>query len=109
MNNGMQHLSARRRLYRYLEPFPSKNAFKRFLDYLMYGVAIVQPLALVPQAINVLRLPDGGGASPTTWTLLGVIGILWVVYGLVHKEKPIVISNVLSVILDFTIVWGIYH
>jgi uncharacterized protein with PQ loop repeat len=106
MNNGMLHLQARRRLFKHLEPFPSRSAFKRSLDYCMYGIAIVQPLALIPQALATYASSDGN-ASPLTWGLLGIIGCFWILYGIVHKERPIIITNCLSVILDFVIVYGI--
>ncbi|HVW82515.1 MAG TPA: hypothetical protein VHC68_01025 [Candidatus Paceibacterota bacterium] len=107
MNIGQQHIHARRRLFKHLEPFPSKHFGKRILDYVIYVAAIAQPLALVPQALLVLDDGSASGASPLTWGLLGIIGIMWVFYGIVHKEKPIVLSNTLSVVLDFTIVYGI--
>ncbi len=107
MDGGFHHLHARKRLYKGLEPFPSRGFFKRILDYVMYGVAIVQPAALIPQALDVLH-GHTAGASPVTWGLLGGVGVLWLLYGIVHNEKPIIISNLFSVILDFLIVYGIY-
>jgi MtN3 and saliva related transmembrane protein len=107
MNIGQQHIHARKRLFKHLEPFPSRQLGKRILDYVIYVAAIAQPLALVPQAVLVLSDGHAAGASPLTWSLLGVIGIMWILYGLVHKEKPIVLSNALSVVLDFVIVYGI--
>ncbi|MGH7175288.1 MAG: hypothetical protein ACREGR_02945 [Minisyncoccia bacterium] len=107
MNIGQEHLHARKRLFTNLEPFPARNFGKRMLDYVIYIAAVAQPVALIPQAVLVLGPQGAAGASAVTWSILGAVGILWILYGLVHKEKPIVLSNALSVILDFVIVYGI--
>ena len=100
-------MHARKRIYQHLEPFPSPHVLKRALDYLMYIVGIVQPAALAPQIISIFWYGQTTGVSITTWLLLGVFNALWAVYGVVHREKPIIILNVLMTILDFVIVYGI--
>jgi uncharacterized protein with PQ loop repeat len=106
MNNGMQHLSARRRLYKYLEPFPSRNAFKKALDYLMYGVGIIQPIALVPQIIAIYVHGQTAGISISTWLLLSFFNLLWALYGLVHRDRAIFLANFLMMSGDIAIVIG---
>lgn len=108
MNNGMQHLHARKRLYKYLEPFPSRNAFKRFLDYLMYGVGIIQPIALVPQIIEVYVHNETAGISISTWLLLSIFNLLWATYGIVHRDKVIFIANFLMMAGDLAVVIGVF-
>jgi MtN3 and saliva related transmembrane protein len=100
-------MSARRRLYKHLEPFPSKDAFKRGLDYLMYGVGLIQWTALLPQIVSVYVYHQTSGISIPTWTLLAFFNALWAIYGLVHKEKPILISNLLMGTLDLLVVVGV--
>jgi uncharacterized protein with PQ loop repeat len=107
MNIGQQHLSARARIFSRLEPFPSADTFKRFLDYLMYGVGIIQPIALVPQVISIYYYGQTSGVSLSTWFLLGFFNALWALYGYVHREMPILISNVLMTALDLIIVFGV--
>lgn len=107
MSAGQQHIHARRRLFKHLEPFPSRGAWKRALDYLMYGVGIVQPIALVPQIVSIYGDGQVHGVSITTWVMLAVFNALWALYGAVHRDRPIMISNILLTILDFIIVYGI--
>jgi uncharacterized protein with PQ loop repeat len=107
MNNGMQHLHARKRLYKYLEPFPSTNSFKRALDYLMYGVGIVQPIALVPQIVSVYYHGQTSGISISTWLLLAFFNALWATYGFVHRDKAILIANFLMMSGDLAVVIGV--
>ena len=49
---GFNHIRRRVRVTRGLEVFPSTNALKRGLDYFMYGVGIIAPLALLPQIMQ---------------------------------------------------------
>lgn len=107
MNTGMQHLHARRRIFSHLEPFPSTDALKRSLDYLMFFVGIVQPLALIPQLIEIYGYRQVTGLSITTFVAFGCCNVLWALYGAVHKEKPILISGILFVFLYAAIVTGI--
>ncbi len=108
MNLGFQHLSARRRLFSNLEPFPAEQMLKRGLDYLMYGVGIVQPVALVPQALSIYVHHETTGVSITTWLLLGVFNALWALYGAAHRDRPIFICNTLLTVLDLVIVFGVF-
>jgi uncharacterized protein with PQ loop repeat len=105
--NGFHHVRARMRREKELEPFPSTNAWKRFLDYLMYGVGIIAPLALLPQIIQIYTTKSSAGVSLFTWLLLALINALWAVYGMAHKDKQLFFANALIVVFDLVIVIGI--
>jgi len=107
MSLGQQHLHARQRIFKHLEPFPARTALKRFLDYLMYAVGIVAPLAILPQIFQIYSTKSGAGVSLSTWAILGCINILWAIYGVVHKEKQIIFANVLIALCDLIIVIGV--
>jgi uncharacterized protein with PQ loop repeat len=79
----------------------------RLLDKVIYAVALISPLALLPQASQVFLKHDTAGLAISTWFMLGAINSLWVVYGIAHKDKPIIIANFLLATLDFAIVFGI--
>jgi len=104
---GFHHLRARARVSQGLEPFPSKDALKRFLDYLMYGVGVIAPIALVPQIIQIYDTKSSAGVSLLTWSLITIFNTLWAIYGAVHKDKHIFFANVFVVLFDLVIVIGI--
>lgn len=104
---GFHHMRARARHTKNLEPFPSKNAWKRCLDYLMYAVGIFAPLALVPQILELYTTKSGAGLSLLTWVLLTIFNILWALYGAVHKDKHIFFANVFMILFNLAIVVGI--
>jgi len=103
---SFHHLHTRKRIYKRLDTYPS-SGFKKALDYIMYAVAVVTPLALLPQVVQVFTTKDAAGLSLATWFLLGCINLLWITYAWVHKEKPILVANVLVAFLNFTLVYGI--
>ncbi len=57
------------------------------------------------------REKNVAGVAVSSWFFFGVVDILWLVYGVIHKEPPIVISNLIMGILNFTVVFGVllYH
>lgn len=73
----------------------------------MYAVAILSPLATVPQIYDVFVHRNVAGLSLISWILYGVLNIVWIAYGLIHKEAPIVISNVIFALLNFSIAFGV--
>lgn len=107
-NAGHHHLHARKRLYTRLEPFPSADAFKRWFDYLMYIVAIGGPLAMVPQVIQLFTSKDAIGLSLLTWGMWLLFSGMWFIYGIIHKEVPMMISQGLYIVLHVILISGIF-
>jgi len=105
--NGFHHMRARAHFTKGLEPFPATSAWKRFLDYLMYGVGIVAPIALVPQILQIYTTRSSAGISLLTWSLLTCINILWATYGAVHRDTHIFFANVLMMFFNLAVVVGV--
>jgi uncharacterized protein with PQ loop repeat len=80
---------------------------KNALDLLIYPVAIAAPLALFPQVLQVYQTKDASSLALPTWLILGLLNIIWVFYGVVHKESPIVLTNAILALLNFAVVAGI--
>lgn len=96
MSLGVRHVSKRR-----------KAGFKHGLDLLIYPVAIAAPLALLPQVIQVFKTQDASSLSLPTWLILGILNLVWLLYGFVHRDKPIMLTNAILAVLNFVIVAGI--
>ncbi|MBT9169133.1 MAG: Sugar transporter SemiSWEET [Syntrophomonadaceae bacterium] len=104
---GFHHLRSRALATQGLEPFPAKGAFKRFIDYLMYGVGVLAPLALLPQILQIYTTKSSAGLSLSTWLLLAVFNVLWALYGAMHKDKHIFFASILMMCFNSVIVVGI--
>ncbi|MGB4076541.1 MAG: SemiSWEET family transporter [Minisyncoccia bacterium] len=106
-SSGEHHVSLRKRLLGKLEPYPHPRVFKRILDRLILVVAIGGPVALVPQVVQVLTLQDASDLSPVTWIAWQIFSVIWLLYGIVHKETPIIIANSFYVVLQAIILGAI--
>jgi len=78
------------------------------MDRVMYAVGILAPFVTLPQVIQVWIFRDSSGVSAITWLLMGIVALLWCVYGFIHKEKPLIISNALFCIFNFLIILGVF-
>lgn len=81
------------------------------LDYCMFFVAVAGPFALLPQVVQLFQTHDASSLSLVTWGLFFSMNFIWILYGVVHKEAPILITHCLFAILNGAVVYGIllYH
>lgn len=106
---GQHHLHLRKRASgKAPSPYPHPKALVRAFDRLMLIVAVAGPLALVPQVVQTLETKDVSGLSFLTWMLWTLLSVVWVAYGLLHKERPIVISQSLYLVLHAVILGAIF-
>jgi len=99
--HGVEHIHKRKHHFdKKLKPYPHKNGWVAFLDQFLLLVAIVGPLVNLPQLFKILYEGTSAGVSILSWSLYTILAIPWLVYGIVHKEKPIIIAYTLWVILD---------
>lgn len=107
MNQGLHHISTRKRIYQNLEKYPHPERGKKFFDEFMYVIAIIGPFMILPQVMEILVNKNVQGISVATWFLFGVTAIFWFVYGILHKERPIALASFLSIIFNFLVVIGV--
>lgn len=98
MSYGLHHLQNRKR---------ARARPLSFIDRIIYCAAILSPLALAPQVLHLFITKNASSFYLPTWLLLGCINGLWVMYGIQHRERPIVLTNALLALLNFIIVVGI--
>jgi uncharacterized protein with PQ loop repeat len=70
-------------------------------------VAIVEPLTTLPQIIDVFTKSNVSAVSVLTWGLYALFEVVWVIYGLAIKNRPIVITNILWIVMDLAVVMGV--
>ncbi len=85
----------------------NKEAEKKFFDKVMYIGSLFGPFVLIPQIIQVWINQDASGISIITWALLAGGSFMWFVYGLLHDEKPLVLTNFILLICDLVIIVGV--
>ena len=75
-------------------------------DNLIYLGGILGPIVTIPQLIEIWLNKNASGVSVISWTAYLVGAIFWLFYGLVHKERPIIFTYGIWIIIDILIVIG---
>ncbi len=68
--------------------------------------AIAYPLSSLPQVIDVFR-GESEGVSILSWSMFAFFSLLFIIYGLIHKVKPMVVTNALWFVAQSLIVIGV--
>ena len=100
------HFTIRKRVYQKHEPYPHPDKFKRFFDKIIYLVGIVGPVMTIPQLMKIWIDKNAQGVSAISWMAYLLTAICWMAYGIIHKEKPIILTYVFWIILDILVVVG---
>lgn len=108
MIKGWHHLHKRKRMYENYEPYPHPDRLKRSMDKFIYFIGVLGPIMALPQLIEIWVYGNSAGVSALSWGAFGVIAFFWCVYGVLHRNRPIIISQVLWMLFDVLIVIGIF-
>jgi len=103
---GLHHYHLRKRLHQNHETYPHPDKFKRFYDKLIYIVVILTPIANIPQLFKVWIEKNASGLSAVSWFLFSGISITWLIYGILHKDKHILIMNAALMIIQALVAIG---
>jgi len=104
---GIHHLHRRKRIHQQHQPYPHPNKWIRLLDKVVLIIAILAPLGTLPQVYKIYAEKSAAGVSAFTWALYAIFSLPWLVYGIVHKEKPIAISYSLNILTYIAVIAGI--
>jgi uncharacterized protein with PQ loop repeat len=77
------------------------------IDILVNIAAVVHPLTALPQLMTIYSSHVVTGISLWTWVGFLLIGLVFLAYGIVHRIKPIIVTQVLWFIVDLLVIVGI--
>lgn len=103
---GLHHHSVRKRIFQKHEKYPNPNKWKRFMDKSIYVVALFGPIMTFPQLSKIWIGKSASGVSVISWSAYLITAVFWLIYGVMHKEKPIIITYIAWIILESFIVLG---
>ena len=106
-SSGLHHYHLRKRIHQKHEKYPHPNKSKALIDKFVYIAAIGGPLIILPQIYKVLIEKTVEGVSSLTWGGASLVALLWLSYGIAHKDKPIIIANVLYFVFQTAIFLGV--
>ena len=103
---GIHHISKRKRVsHKFLE-YPHSRKFVRCFDKFLLFVAVISPFLVLPQILKIYVEHDASGVSALSWGLFAFFNIPWVGYGILHKDKPIVVGYSLWFVANVIVVIG---
>jgi len=103
---ALHHFNIRKRIYQKHETYPHPNKFKRFYDKFIYLVVILAPITYLPQLLKVWVEKDASGVSSLSWLFFSIISAAWLIYGVLHKDKSILIMNAALIVVQALIALG---
>tara|TARA_Y100000031_G_C8013532_1_gene289215 strand:- start:87 stop:431 length:345 start_codon:yes stop_codon:yes gene_type:complete len=106
--HGLHHQHKRKRIHEKHEVYPHPNPWKRLMDRIVYAVALIGPVMTLPQVYKIFVAKSAAGLSLISWMTYFFAACFWLAYGIMHKEKPLIFTSVLWVVLDLLIVIGIF-
>lgn len=75
------------------------------VDDMAYIIGIGGNIAVIPQIIRVWSGPAPGLAI-LTWLLFIFFGLIWLVYAILHNQKPLIAAQVVSLACNIIVVIG---
>lgn len=81
----------------------------KVVGYLMYAVAVGMPLTNIPQLMQIYTTKVTTGLSVSAWIMYTLFGVIPLLYAIINKLRPLVISNVLWLIVDVMMIYGIFR
>lgn len=105
-NQVLRHLQRRKRMRVRLGPYLHSEKGQRMVDKLVYLAAFVGLVMTLPQIAKIWVEKNAAGVSAASWATYTVLSIFWLIYGIAYKERPIIFSSSLWIILDAFIVLG---
>ena len=78
------------------------------IDRLVYVGGVLGPLLTLPQLTKIWIDKTASGVSAFSWSTYAIGSVFWILYGITHKEKPIIIINSVWIAIDIFIVAGVF-
>ncbi|MBD3261904.1 MAG: hypothetical protein GF334_09610 [Candidatus Altiarchaeales archaeon] len=82
------------------------SLFNNTIEKLAYVAGVASPVVTLPQLFQIWITHDASGISLITWISYLLIVTIMTLYGIVHKEKPLIIMYGSLIIIDLLIIIG---
>jgi uncharacterized protein with PQ loop repeat len=92
-----------------LETIETNTDPKRFVDRLIYLIAVVEPLFSLPQAYQIYHDRAAANVSILSWAGFEFMTLLWLWYGVASRDLKILIYQGLFFVIDGSVLLGALH
>lgn len=100
------HLHIRKRIHQKHEKYPNPDRTKNIIDKLVYLAGFFGLAMTIPQITKIWIEQNASGISVISWGSYFVTGLVMIAYGVVHKEKPIIVTYLLWEVFHILIITG---
>jgi uncharacterized protein with PQ loop repeat len=83
----------------------SKNKKRKIIDSMAYFVGVFGNIAVLPQIIKAWQ-SDAPGLAVLTCIMFIFFGLIWLAYAIVHKQKPLIVAQIVSLSCNVAVVLG---
>jgi len=85
-----------------------KKPKKEPIDKLIYVAVFAGPIFTIPQ-VYAVWFEESSGVSAVSWMAYAAIAVVWLIYGIRHRDLPIIVSQILWLIMDLLICIGLLY
>lgn len=85
----------------------AKGLKNDFLDIVLYFFVFTTPLFELPQAYVIYSNKSADGVAVLTWFYFAISSVVWLIYGLRKKLKPVIIAYSFYIVTETAVVIGI--
>lgn len=78
----------------------------KVVDRAIYVAAFFEPLSTVPQVYAIFATKSAAGISISTWATYVAFSFLWLWYGIVHKQRALIVAETLFIATEGMVVVG---
>jgi len=83
-----------------------KSVKKSKIDSLIYLAVVMGPLLTLPQLYSIW-VQGQKGVSIITWVAYLIGAIIWLIYGIKHNDKPLVMVEAAWILVDIMVIIGV--
>lgn len=84
-----------------------KGDAQKVFDKVIYFAGIAGPVMTLPQVFKIWAEKSASGVAVETWMTYLVLSVIWVSYGILHKEKPLIIMYSSYFVINISIIIGV--
>jgi uncharacterized protein with PQ loop repeat len=78
---------------------------KRTVDLMAYVVGVGGNIAVIPQIIKAWQ-SNAPGLAVMTWLLFVGIGLIWLAYAVINRQKPLIVAQTVGILCNLAVVLG---
>jgi uncharacterized protein with PQ loop repeat len=78
---------------------------KRTVIYLTYIIGVAGNIAVIPQIIKAWE-SKAPGLAVSTWIMFVIFGLIWLIYAIQNKQKPLIVAQVVGLTCNMGVVAG---